>query len=186
MDVAADQSRRLASICATQYTMPWDTFTDPGDVPCSIPCSSSTWTEISVCERKRTGDRDPPPCLSLSNRFEPLANTDSPVPPATSLVVANAVPTPQVNNPGAADDPSQQRATSRHKMLRNAVISRSGGGPVRCFPWVGWGLLWPWTRVSALGWALGVRETEVSAPAHRCSRRSSNTFHSPSLSTILS
>lgn len=123
MDVAVGQSRRLSSICATQDTMPWDTFTDPRDVPCSFPRSSST--DIAVCVWKRTGDRDHPPCLSLSNRFEPLAN--SPVPPATLLVVANAVPKPQVNKPGAADDPSQQRTTSCHKMLRNAVIMRSSG-----------------------------------------------------------
>ncbi|CAL8269641.1 unnamed protein product [Arctogadus glacialis] len=83
VEVASSQSRRLASMSdATQDTILWDPSVDPRRAACSTPCfpSEATWTEVGVRKRKeRTINGDSPPRLSVSNRFELLADSENPI-----------------------------------------------------------------------------------------------------------
>ncbi|KAL7382253.1 hypothetical protein ABVT39_019537 [Epinephelus coioides] len=154
MDVAASQSIKLASLSvALQDTVAWDPSICPQPPSCSTPNHESPWTEVAVGGRKR--DSKGAPRLSLSNRYAALSADNNPVHPTDVLPAAAAPPRQDLDQkpptaytadfpPLLADSaqvtgssatelqrPASRSASSsaRRRILRDAVLQRSGGLP---------------------------------------------------------
>ncbi|CAL8270215.1 unnamed protein product [Arctogadus glacialis] len=142
MDLAADQNKQIASLSAAfQDTVVWDPLTSTCHRPssCSTPNRQPSWTEVVIRGRKSGPDRAPPPPLGLSNQYaalsgdNPAPSADAPAVPARSKADCSQSSTPADT---AALQPlvSNNAAGSRHRILREAVLRRSGGRPEPDFP----------------------------------------------------
>ncbi|CAL8378187.1 unnamed protein product [Boreogadus saida] len=82
MDLAADQSKQIASLSAAfQDTVVWDPLTSTCHRPssCSTPNRQPSWTEVVVRGCKSGPDGAPTPPLVLSNQYAALAGSLCPV-----------------------------------------------------------------------------------------------------------
>lgn len=156
LDVGFKQSQQISSFAmAPQDTVVWDPVTCP-QPSCSTPVSRSTWADVVILGEKRRrspGGISAAPCVSLSNRFSVLAEealTGNPSPRATTRhplpqqvgascdvpVTGPPVPGPsqvsgsrttKANGAWQQRKPPREAAAYRRKLLRDAVIRRSGG-----------------------------------------------------------
>ncbi|CAL8338325.1 unnamed protein product [Boreogadus saida] len=131
MDLAADQSKQIASLSAAfQDTVVWDPLTSTCHRPssCSTPNRQPSWTEVVIRGCKSGPDGAPTPPLVLSNQYaalsgdSPAPSADAPAVPARSKVDRSQSSTPAALQPLVANN----AAGSRHRILREAVLRRSG------------------------------------------------------------
>ncbi|CAL8384512.1 unnamed protein product [Gadus morhua 'NCC'] len=131
MDLAADQSKQIASLSAAfQDTVVWDPLTSTCHRPssCSPPNRQSSWTEVVIRGCKSGPEGAPTPPLGLSNRYaalsgdSPAPSADAPTVPARSKADRSQNSTPAALQPLVANN----AAGSRHRILREAVLRHSG------------------------------------------------------------
>ncbi|XP_073328899.1 uncharacterized protein [Pagrus major] len=144
LDLAHEQSMHIASLkAALQDTVPWDTSTCPRPFTSSTPSLQSSRAEIVIRDRKRIQDGTASPRLSLSNRFEALADNPDlrPVPGGPAACSPAPVDDAEPSSPPAPAGARCRRASapghrlsfrttdpaSRRKFLKEAVLRRSGG-----------------------------------------------------------
>ena len=132
MDLAADQSKQIASLSAAfQDTVVWDPLTSTCHRPssCSTPNRQPSWTEVVIRGCKSGPEGAPTPPLGLSNRYAALSG-DSPAPSADAPAVParSKADRSQSSTPAAALQPlvANNAAGSRHRILREAVLRHSG------------------------------------------------------------
>ncbi|KAE8297835.1 hypothetical protein D5F01_LYC02306 [Larimichthys crocea] len=102
MDVALQQSKRLASLSTTLHdTVAWDPATCPRPSSCSTPNHQSSWADVVVRNRKRGAIS--PPRLSLSNHYAALPDDTPAHPPDAPAGPAGATaPSPSDLDPQSA------------------------------------------------------------------------------------
>ena len=134
MDLAADQSKQIASLSAAfQDTVVWDPLTSTchRPSPCSTPNRQPSWTEVVIRGRKSGPDGASPPALGLSNQYAALSG-DSPAPSADAPAVPARSKADRSQSSTPADTAALQplvannAAGSRHRILREAVLRHSG------------------------------------------------------------
>lgn len=133
MEVAHEQSMRIASLSAAfQDTAPWDPSC-PRPSSCSTPNRQRSWTEVVIRGRQRTPVRAVSPPLSLSNRFMALsqmeenpAGSESSAPMVHSAPAANGVSAVSCSNIPASMDPA---AVPPLLDARTAVHSAGSASP---------------------------------------------------------
>ncbi|CAL8275894.1 unnamed protein product [Arctogadus glacialis] len=135
IDLAADQNQRIASLnAANQDTVSWDSSAHPRPSSYSTPDHHPSWTEVVVRGRKRGPVRASPPRLSLSNHYAALPG-DTPAPPVDASTLQ-----PQVANsagetchtdvgPTLRSEPRTETSASRRRIVKEAVLRRSGRPP---------------------------------------------------------
>ncbi|KAF7644659.1 hypothetical protein LDENG_00218100 [Lucifuga dentata] len=102
MDVAAGQSKRIASLSAAfQDAAPWDPLAWPRLSFCSTPNYHPSWAKVVVRGHKRNSvGAASPPLLNLSNRYATLS-ADASIHPADASVASAA---PQQTPPAVAPE----------------------------------------------------------------------------------
>ncbi|XP_030290867.1 uncharacterized protein LOC115592365 [Sparus aurata] len=156
MEVASEQSKQITSLNTTiQDTVKWDPVANLRLSSCSTPNHQESWAEVVVRGRTSREVRSAsPPHLDLSNRYTvlsddatahpgdpavaPAAPTRLVLDPSPSTTSADTVTSPRENSVQAGSHSTvrpdrrplpKATSSSRCKMLRDAVLRRSGRLP---------------------------------------------------------